>query len=268
MEKKASVDQGTTSINISQVWNSRLYDNQLGFVSEYGKGVVNWLDPQSGMRVLDLGCGTGDLTALIASSGAEVEGMDASAEMIAEARAKYPGLPFEVADAQDFRTSPSYDAVFSNAALHWMKRPADVIRGVWDALRPGGRFVGEFGAKGNVAHIATALERAVTRRGIDAIACNPWYFPTAGQYATLLEDQGFTVDRLVTFQRPTALNDREHGLLHWIGMFGGAFTSGLTNEQLETVYQEIEQEVRPALYGEQGWMADYVRLRFEARKPK
>jgi trans-aconitate methyltransferase len=250
-----------------QVWNSNLYDSQLGFVSEYGKGVVDWLAPQPGTSVLDLGCGTGDLTALIASYGVEAEGIDAAAEMIGEAKRKYPALRFDVADAHHMRTVQHYDAVFSNAALHWMKRPADVIRGVWAALRPGGRFVGEFGAKGNVAHITAALERAIAKLGMDAASLNPWFFPSAGEYATLLEAQGFTVRRLVTFERPTRLNDEENGLRHWIDMFGGAYTAGLTEDQLEAVYEEIQQEVRPVLYEAGAWKADYVRLRFEAWKP-
>lgn len=247
-------------------WNSTLYDRQLGFVSAYGMGAVDWLAPRPGEHVLDLGCGTGDLTAQIAAKGAAADGLDASEAMILEARRKYPGLHFEVADAHGFRPAHTYDAVFSNAALHWMTRPAAVIRGVAAALRHGGRFVGEFGARGNVERIVHSLEQAVGRLGIDAAARNPWFFPSAGEYATLLEAEGFTVRRLVTFERPTPLNDGDHGLRHWLTMFGGAYWSGLTAVQVEAVIADVGQALRAELYADGVWTVDYVRLRFEAVK--
>ncbi|WP_127588602.1 class I SAM-dependent methyltransferase [Paenibacillus koleovorans] len=252
-------------------WNAQLYDGQLAFVAEFGKGAVDWLGPLEGRRVLDLGCGTGDLTAELAGRGADVHGVDASAEMLEAARSKYPQLQFTEADAQDLRIHPAqYDIVFSNAALHWMKRPSDVISGVWDALRPGGRFVGEFGARGNVAHIEAALTRALRRRGIDAAARNPWYFPSAGEYAARLEAQGFVVRRIATFDRPTLLNGGARAIRIWVEMFGESFLQDLSPQEREQAFSEMEIELRPSLYSDTqgGWIGDYVRLRFEAEKPK
>ncbi len=250
----------------TNMWNPQLYDGRLGFVSEYGRSVIDWLNPLQGERILDLGCGTGDLSAQIAESGVDVTGIDSSSEMILEARSKYPHLSFLVADAEDLHGEGTYNAVFSNAALHWMRQPANVIRGVWGALESGGRFVGEFGSQGNVRCIVDALSQVLTSYGVDAAARNPWFFPSAGQYATILEAQGFTVRNLVTFDRPTVLADGENGLRHWLDMFCGVFTTGFNPEQMELIYKETTDLVRVKLWSDGSWKMDYVRLRFVAQK--
>jgi trans-aconitate methyltransferase len=161
----------------AQSWNSDFYDRKLDYVSELGRGAVDLLAPKRGETILDLGCGTGDLAHEIAKSGASVIGIDLSAEMVAAARAKYPDIDFRVGDGENFSLEQPVDAVFSNAALHWMRRPERVIRCVWDALKPGGRFVAEFGGKGNVGTVVDAILRVLRRDfGIDAAERNPGIF--------------------------------------------------------------------------------------------
>ncbi|NGQ94693.1 methyltransferase domain-containing protein [Brevibacillus sp. SYP-B805] len=248
-------------------WDATLYDTKLSFVSELGKSMISLLDPQKGERILDIGCGTGDLAAQIALSGAIPTGIDLSADMIDRARQKYPALRFEVADAQTYRTDERYDAVFSNAALHWMKQPASVIQSVWLALRPGGRFVAEFGGKSNIGSILDAIAQVLTQRGIDAEERNPWYFPSVGEYSVLLEQQGFRVTYAAHFDRPTPLGDDEHGLTHWLDTFAKDFFHDFSPAEKAHAYQEIADILRPRLYSDNGWTADYSRIRILAVKP-
>lgn len=249
------------------VWKPSLYDTKMGFVSELGMGVTDLLEPGSGERILDLGCGTGDLTNVLAEKGAEVIGLDASSEMIERARAKYPGITFNVADGQSFRVAPAeFDAVFSNAALHWMKDAAGVAASVALALRPGGRFVAEFGGQGNVEHITAAVVDVLEKHGIAAAERNPWYFPSIGEYASLLEQHGFRVQFAFHFDRPTPLPDGEQGLEHWLRSFANPFFAGLSEEERAPLYAEIAEAVRPTLFRDGVWEADYKRIRIRAVK--
>ncbi|WNQ10134.1 class I SAM-dependent methyltransferase [Paenibacillus aurantius] len=256
----------------SQVWNAGHYDERLGFVSKLGAGVVELLNPRPGERVLDVGCGTGDLTKKLADEGCRVEGIDRSREMIDQARVKYPELSFRVEDAEEPASYPKecFDAVFSNAALHWMKQPSRVLEGVWSSLKPGGRFAAEFGGRGNVAGIYKAVEDALISFGIRAEERNPWYFPSLGEYACLLESHGFHVEVAVHFARPTPLNGGGKGLEHWLEMFAGPFFEGMMPAEKKKVYRLIEEIARPSLYREEtsGWEGDYVRLRLLAVKPR
>src|SRR5690242_12948002 len=174
-------------------WEPSRYDAGYSFVWKHGAGVIELLAPRAGERILDVGCGTGHLTAQIAAAGARVIGIDRSDEMIATARRNYPQLRFEVADAERFRFDEPFDAVFSNAAIHWMKNQRAVAASIWQALKPGGRFVAEFGGRGNVNKIETALRRALRQAGYEVSDEPYYYFPTVGQYATLIENVGLTV---------------------------------------------------------------------------
>ena len=247
-------------------WNAGLYEAKHAFVWELGKGVVELLAPKTGERILDVGCGTGQLTAEIAASGAEVAGIDRSAEMIGEARRKFPELQFEVMDAREIRMDRKFDAVFSNAALHWIKEPERVIAGVARVLEPGGRFVAEFGGKGNVAEVIEAVERACGKLGVKfADEMNPWYFPSVAEYSGLLEKHGLEVQQAALFDRPTPLEDGERGLRTWMEMFGSPIFQRVAEEKRETLMGEVEHEARTKLLRDGTWVLDYRRLRVSAR---
>lgn len=249
-------------------WQADEYDNKLAFVSGYGKSSISWLQPQKGEYILDLGCGTGDLTYEITAAQAEVVGMDASPDMIRRAREKFPNIEFMEGDGHQFETNKLYDAVFSNAALHWMRSPRLVVDSIWKSLKPGGRFVAEFGGKGNVQIIVDALEEVFERHtGIPGSERNPWYFPTIGQYSNILEQCGFLVRQAYHYDRPTRLADGEQGIEGWLAHFGGDYFDGLSQEQIQEICRETNQIVVPKLWKEDAIYADYKRLRIEAVKP-
>lgn len=241
-----------------QRWDPDVYDANARFVTDLGEPVVDLLDPQPGERILDLGCGDGPLTLELIARGAEVVGVDASEDMIVAARAK--GIDARVVDAHALAFTAEFDAVFSNAALHWMKRADAVIDGVARALRPGGRFVAEMGGHGCVAAVLTAVLAVLHRRGIDGESRIPWYFPTPADYTGRLERRGFRVDTMLHFPRPTPLPGDITG---WLDTFAGPFTADLTDA--EGFKREVAALLRPSLRDEAGrWTADYVRLRFSA----
>lgn len=251
----------------AQDWNSNLYDNKLGMVSVLGKGVVELLAPVRGESILDLGCGTGDLAHQIQQSGAVVTGMDLSSGMIEKARLKYPSIRFVEGNAEQFSLDETFDAVFSNAALHWMKQPEKVLSCIWNSLRPQGRFVAEFGGKGNVQTVIHAINEVLVQYGIDPKTLNPWYFPSVGEYSTLLERQGFRVTYAAHFERPTKMEDGEEGLYHWLNTFAGAYFQGVSDSDRTMVYEKIAETARKQLFYEGSWHVDYKRLRIYAIKP-
>ncbi|WHX48224.1 methyltransferase domain-containing protein [Paenibacillus woosongensis] len=249
-------------------WKPELYDQKLGFVSDYGKDVLRLLQPQPGEMILDLGCGTGDLSFEIQNSGARVLGMDYSPAMIEQGRRKYPSLDFIVGNAADFSLDQSMDAVFSNAALHWIKDAEAVAACVWRALRPGGRFVAEFGGRGNVDTIIQSTCKVLSEHyGIDGEQRNPWFFPSIGEYSSLLEAQGFRVTYAVHFDRPTPLEDGENGLFHWLsGLGADEFFQDLSDTNRARAFQQICNAARAKLYQDNVWFADYKRIRVVAFK--
>ncbi len=247
-------------------WDASLYEDKHAFVWQYGEDLLKLLNPKLGEFILDLGCGTGQLTEKIAEAGAEVMGVDYASEMIEKARQNYPHIRFEVADARNFQVDKPLDAVFSNAVLHWVKEADSAIASIHQSLKPGGRFVAEFGGKGNVQAIATALSNALEAINIPAQALNPWYFPSIGEYATLLEQQGFDVIYSTLFARPTPLAEGEAGMANWIQMFASAFLAGLSGEQQIQVIRVVEEYLKPTLYQQGSWTADYRRIRIVAIK--
>ena len=247
-------------------WDAELYDEKHSFVWKMAAGLLELLEAKSGERILDVGCGTGHLTAKIAANGAQVTGVDRSPEMIQEARAAYPALRFEVMDARQLTFSDKFDAVFSNATLHWIKEPHRAVESIARVLRPGGRFVAEFGGKGNVARVMAAVERAWPKTGLPLPVPNPWYYPSLAEYASLLEKHGLEVTYGLLFDRPTPLEDGERGLLNWLEMFDGALVDKLSEEQRERLLEEIQREARAVLSGDGRWVLDYRRLRVVAKK--
>ncbi|NEE03152.1 class I SAM-dependent methyltransferase [Phytoactinopolyspora halotolerans] len=245
----------------STKWDARAYDRDFGFVAAYGVELLDWLRPQPGERIIDLGCGTGDLTARLVESGASVIGMDAEPAMIEAARERLgDAAELHVADAHDFAVDEPVDAVVSNAALHWMPAPVEVLGCVSDALREGGRFVAEMGATRNVATITDAVDQACREAGLPERRW-PWYFPSPAQYAAILEDAGLEVRQLDFYDRPTKLTGPE-GLQRWLQMFASEVVADLPAETLD----RAAEIARPALWRDDAWWADYRRLRFRAVK--
>jgi trans-aconitate methyltransferase len=247
-------------------WNASLYDEKHSFVWKMAAGLLELLDPKPGERILDIGCGTGHLTAQIAASGAQVTGIDSSPEMIRQARAAHPSIHFEVSDARALSFHQEFDAVFSNATLHWIPEPERVASCISSALRTGGRFVAEFGGKGNVASLVAAFSRAWHKLSLPEPFSNPWYYPSLAQYADLLESYGFEVTYGILFDRPTPLEDGDRGLCNWLEMFGGTITAKAPADLRDKLVHEVEHEARPDLYRDGRWVMDYRRLRILAKR--
>jgi trans-aconitate methyltransferase len=262
-EEKAYKMQSSTH----KKWDAELYDAKHAFVWEKAKSLVELLAPKLGERILDLGCGTGALTAEIAACGVETIGVDLSADMIDEARKKFPALRFEVMDARDLAFLGEFDAVFSNAVLHWIREPEQVIVGVEKALRPCGRFVAEFGGKRNIQRLVDGMERACKSMGISqSVTAANWYYPSIAEYASLLEMHGLEVRHAALFARPTKLEEGERGLDNWIHMFASAFSDSVGPQRLEVWIREVERQTRQELWKGEYWELDYRRLRIAAWK--
>ncbi|WP_344272848.1 class I SAM-dependent methyltransferase, partial [Actinomadura napierensis] len=244
------------------------YDSAFGYVSAHGAPLVDLLDPQPGERIIDLGCGTGAFSAEIAARGAEVLGIDGNPDMVAQASALNPGISFMLGDAHTFTIAETCDAVASNAALHWMTRDPDaVIAQVHAALRPGGRFVGELGGEGNCAELVAAMQTAWRVFGLGEPEL-PWYFPSPAEYATKLEEAGFSLRLLEHAERPSQMTEGPNGAADWVRAYAARALADVPPELVEPLLTRVNDLAAPALRRESGWVADYVRLRFAAvRKP-
>jgi SAM-dependent methyltransferase len=243
-------------------WSADRYEANARFVSDLGAGVLDWLAPQPGELILDLGCGDGALTEKLIAAEAEVIGTDFSADMVAGARAR--GIDARVMDGHALDFERQFDAVFSNAALHWMTDPDAVIAGVARALKPGGRFVAEFGGHGNVAAIRVALSSVIERlTGQVNAPGNIWYFPGCAEHGARLEAAGFTVDRIALIPRPTPIPSDMAG---WLETLAAPVLNSVPEALRAQVRDEAATLLRPALCDTSGnWTADYIRIRFEAR---
>ena len=246
-----------------QTWDPASYARNARFVSDLASAVVELLAPRPGQRILDLGCGDGVLTKKLSDLGCEMVGVDSSAPQVEAA--KHLGLDARVMSADGLPFYEEFDAVFSNAVLHWIRRPDPMIAAVYRSLKPGGRFVAECGGFGCVAKIRTVLVQAMNRRGLDGEGCVPWYFPTPGDYAQRLERAGFRVDSIALIPRPTPLPG---DLLAWLETFAQCFLHALPESARSDYLQEVRARLEPQLRDPAGvWIADYVRLRFAATRP-
>lgn len=248
-----------------QSWNPENYDRVGAFVPRLGSDLIDLLAPKPGERVLDLGCGTGDLTAQLAAAGARPLGLDASSAMVEAARHKHPNLTFVVGDGQALTYQTEFDAVFSSAALHWMPRAEDVASGVARALRAGGRFVAELGGARNVLSVRRAVEDELAARGLAGYEAPGWFFPSVASYARILDQAGLFVHSAVWFERPTRLAG-EGGLSGWLGLFCEPLLRAL-GELRPAVVRGVEQRCRAQLFRDGDWWLDYTRLRVTATKP-
>ncbi|GGE43704.1 methyltransferase type 11 [Agaricicola taiwanensis] len=250
------------SVAGAQTWSAASYDKNARFVSDLAGDVLGWLDAQPRERILDLGCGDGVLTEHLAKNDASVVGVDSSEDFVAAARAR--GVDARIGDGEALAFDAEFDAVFSNAALHWMTKPEAVIDGVFRALKPGGRFVAEFGGHGNVAAIVTALRAVGQARGGDLRLANPWFFPTPAEYRTMLEARGLAVERIGLYPRPTPLPT---GMAGWLSTFRAPFFDQFGKDR-EAAVSEVEALLGASLRDRSGnWTADYVRIRVHASKP-
>jgi trans-aconitate 2-methyltransferase len=251
----------------STPWNSQLDQSSHAVVWEFGHDLLAMLGPKSQEHILDVGCGTGQLTAEIAKSGAAVIGLDQSRGMIAAAKVNYPNLQFEVADVAAAQYDSEFDAVFSNAALHWVRNQQGAIAAIAHALKPGGRLVFEMGGRGNIQQIWNGAVQALTEMGVPKPEkLLPWFYPTIGEYAPMLEERGLTVMFAVLFDRTTPLEGGQPGLRNWLEMFGMFAGDVLRRHQRNELMSRIETLAHPALFWDGVWTVDYKRLRTIAVK--
>ena len=253
------------TINRSSRWDAADYGRNAAFVPALGAPVVELLAPKPGERILDLGCGDGTLTVKLVEAGAIVTGVDASPDMIVAAQAR--GLDAHVADGQRLDFGPEFDAVFSNAALHWMLDASAVAGGVVRALKPGGRFVGEMGGKGNIATLRAALHAELAERGYSMPGGDPQWYAAPDEFTAVYESAGFVDVEARLFSRPTPL---PAGVAGWLKTFRTGFldAAGVPDEEQADVAQAVERRLEPVFRQPDGsWLADYVRLRFTMRKP-
>jgi len=246
---------------MAQTWNPTAYAEIGSFVPALGAGVLDWLDPQPGERILDLGCGDGLLTTKLVAAGAHVLGVDASPAMIATARSR--GIEAWLCDAEALPFDEEFDAVFSNAALHWVRDQDAMLAGVRRALKPGGRFVAEMGGHGNIAAIRVALMAALERHGCAGLEDGVNYYPSAEGYAVTLAAHGFSVETIQIIPRPTPL---PAGMYAWLTTFRSGVIEAIPKALRSAVLDHTVELLRPVLCDEQGnWTGDYIRLRFIAR---
>jgi SAM-dependent methyltransferase len=242
-----------------QQWNAADYAANARFVSDLAEPVVELLEPRAGERILDIGCGDGALTERIAAVGAQVVGIDPSPAMLAAARAR--GLDARSMDAGALPFSGEFDAVFTNAVLHWIPDLTPVLAGVRRALKPGGRFVGECGGHACVAAVCTALLAVAAAHGLEARL--PWTFRTADEFADALVASGFVPVDVRLVPRPTPLPS---GMAAWLRTFAGSMFDGLPEAERAAAFAEAVELLAPSLRDSRGrWTADYIRLRFVAR---
>lgn len=258
------MNSGMTRVNPSSQWQAETYTTTGAFVAAYGVDTLALLDPQPGERILDLGCGDGALTLKIKDAGADVLGFDASKELLATAAGR--GLETQLGDAANLGFDQEFDALFSNAVLHWILDADAVANSMFKALKPGGRMAVEFGGFGNIAAVRTGLAGVLHEHGYTDLP-NDHYYPTVEQYTALLENQGFEEITAKLIHRPTFVAD---GIEAWLRTFRGGFLKrlGIDDTERDQIFAETAQLLKPALYDPNtGWWADYVRIRVTANRP-
>jgi len=248
-------------------WDAALYNDKHSFVYDYGASLVDLLNPKSNERILDLGCGSGELTDKIMEEAKRVVGIDNSPEMIKKAKQKFPLVEFHVADASNFEFDEPFDAIFSNAALHWVVNYKAAIVCMYNSLKPGGRMVVEFGGKDNVTRITNQLRKSLLKRAYEKQAkLQLWYFPSVREYTSELEAEGFNVSFAELYERPTELTDEDSGIRDWLSMFAGSFFEEVESSDVQNILKEVQESLQTDLFRNGKWFADYKRIRIVAHR--
>ena len=245
----------------SNKWNADKYNKHADFVSNLATPVVDLLNPQKNEKILDLGCGDGTLAVEIEKFNAKVIAVDLSQSMVEKTKEK--NIEAYVMSATELNFNNEFDAVFSNAVLHWVKDSKIAINKINTSLKNNGRFIAEFGGYGNIKFLTDAMQKVFDNHQEYGVFSNPWYFPSDKDYKKLLEDNGFKVEYIELIPRPTSIDD----ISNWLNIFANGIVSHLTDEQQLNFKQEVRETLKPKIYTEEdGWIADYVRLRFKAIK--
>lgn len=248
-------------------WNPKLYNDKHAFVYDYGEQLIALLNPKKHERILDLGCGSGQLTFKINALAKEAVGIDKSPEMIADAKMKFKNIAFHVGDAEDFSFDDKFDSIFSNATLHWIKNQKKAIKCMSENLVDGGKLVLEFGGKGNIQTIITQLRLELAERGyLEQSNLDVWYFPTIGEYCTALESSDFRVVSAEHYDRPTELADENTGIKDWLSMFAARFFENIAIRDVENIKTKVQENVKETCLIHGKWYADYKRIRVVAVK--
>jgi SAM-dependent methyltransferase len=258
------MDQTDGASPLQQRWFADRYAENARFVADLAEPLIKNLAPGRGELILDLGCGDGALTKLVMDAGAKAFGVDASIDQVMAC--KNLGIPSAVMDGHNLAFNEVFDAILTNAALHWMTSPNDVIDGMWNSLKPGGRVVGEMGGAGNIARITRALTEALIRRSLQDKIVFPWFFPEVADYRQRLETRGFVVGYMELIPRPTPLPG---AITAWLDTFGEQFLFLVPKRERAAFKDEVAKDLQADLFDPSGqWVADYVRLRFTAIRPE
>lgn len=247
-------------------WNAELYDSKHEFVSAYGRALLSELDLSAGQVILDLGCGTGKLSGDLAAEGAQVVGMDSSPQMIERAKEFCPDLEFLVADATNLPFENIFDIIFSNAVFHWIPNQDALLHSVLRALKPGGILLCEFGGDRNTELILNAFREEFEQTGHRFE--NPFYYPSVEDYRSLLEAVGFEIEFVRDFDRPTPLEGGTEGIKNWMRQFYIGNLSQLSETEQEALLEKVELKLKPHLWKDDHWIADYRRIQAKAKKPR
>ncbi len=245
-------------------WNSSLYDKKHDFVAEYGKGLLEFIPKDDEQTILDLGCGTGTLTAQLAGLCKKVVGVDSSQNMIDRAQQQFGNIEFMVCDALELPFDNEFDVVFSNAVFHWINDHNTLLTNVYKALKPQGLLICEFGANGNIATIENAFTKVYKSLGY---SYEPKFnFPTVELFGEMLKKNGFIIDKIYDFDRPTVFKDGEQGLTNFLKQFFASELSIMPDHIQSLLFDEVAALTREALWNGEEWVADYRRLRAVAHK--
>lgn len=245
-------------------WNTSLYDVNHHFVSEYGKELLAFIPDNPEQSILDLGCGTGTLTVQLSRLAGKVIGIDSSQSMINKAKEQFGHIAFRICNALDMPFSQEFDVIFSNAVFHWITDHHLLLQNIYRSLKPQGRLVCEFGAKGNIASIESAFAQASKKLGIDYKT--KFNFITPDKFSAILEKNGFVIDTVYDYDRPTPLSDGRRGLRNWIKQFFASELAMIPENRHDFIFQHVETLTENTGWTGQEWIADYKRLRAIAHK--